>query len=480
VALAATVFCRLPSFVRPVVDADEATFASIATLMNAGGKLYADGGVDNKFPGIYWTYAATFRVFGRYAMGAVHAIELLCVLATALILGACAERITQSERARWLAVLFYGVFTSVYYPKMIAANTEIFMMLPLAGAFALVLVKEKREWALVGAGALVAVGCLYKQIAVVTLPLPIVAGLLDRDRRSVRLLAPLVGFAAVIAAVAAWFAHQGTRDAWWHWTVARLFSHYGPSAWRLRDYLAALAIGAGPFLLAAMVPVVGAAGVVARIRTTTHEERLVLLWLLLSAIGVGAGGHFFGHYFLQVAAPLVLLGAIEIDRRVTRRLAIGVGVMTALPAIGFAVVAFISDPITQRFSGPPAGYDDVAAHVRKHTRPVDRIFVWGIGGPFYLSANRVPASRFVGFLRGLGRDRNEPPEHAWDAGPEVWPELLADFDAHPPELVLDTATADYFNFGNYPMKRFPALYGWVKAHCAEHTTVGNVDIHHCR
>ena len=476
VALAATVFCRVPSFVRPVLDADETTFASIAALMNAGGRLYADGGVDNKFPAIYWTYAATFRVAGRYAMGAVHAVELVAVLATALLVGWCARRISQSERAGWLAVLFYGVFTSVYYPKMIAANTEIFMMLPLTAAFALVLVRG--NGALFAAGALIAAGGLYKQIAIVMLPVPMVAALVDR--RWLRACLPVLGFAAVMGLVTLWFSHQGTREVWWHWTVARLMSHYGPSAWRLRDYLAALAIGAGPFVAAALVPVVGAAAVVARFRRTTPDERLALLWLLLSIAGVGAGGRFFGHYFLQVASPLVLLAAIEIDRRLTRRLAIGVGALTALPAIGFAVLAFISDPITQRFDGPPPGFTDVAAYVRAQTQPDDRMFVWGLGGPFYLAADRLPATRFVGFLRGLGRDRNEPPEHAWDIGPDVWRDLLADFAAHPPALALDTSTADYFDYGNYPLARFPELAGWIHSHCAKTTTVGRVDVYRCR
>ena len=476
VALLATVFCRVPSFVRPAVDPDETTFASIAALMNAGGRLYADGGVDNKFPAIYWTYAAAFRVAGRYAMRAVHAVELAAVIATALLAGWCARRISGSERAGWLAVLFYGVFTSVYYPKMIAANTEIFMMLPVTAAFALVL--RRSAWAYFAAGALIAAGCLYKQIAVVTLPVPILAAVIDR--KIGRAILPLIGFAAVLGLTTLWFEHQGTRDAWWEWTVSRLVSHYGPNAWHSGDYLAALALGVGIFVAAAFVPVAGAVAMMARWRTTSSDERLALVWLALSAVGVAAGGRFFGHYFLQVAAPLVLLAAIEIDRRLTKRLAIGVGVLTALPALGFAVLAFISDPITQRFSGPPPGYDDVVAHVRAQTQPDDRIFVWGLGGPFYVAADRLPATRFVGFLRGLARDRNAPPEGAWDVGPGVWRTLLDDFAAHPPVLALDTSTADYFNYGNYPLARFPELAGWMAAHCQKNTTVGRVDIYRCR
>src|SRR5262249_11399647 len=162
--------------------------------------------------------------------------------ATALILGFCARRLSQSTRAGWLAVLFYGVFTSVYYPKMIAANTEIFMMLPLSAAFAATLARRRREAALFAAGALIGLGCVYNQIAVVTIPLPVCAALFDRERgvgsRIAGALLPVLGCAAVLGALALWFAHEGTRDAWWHWTVARLASHYGPSAWRLSDYLA--------------------------------------------------------------------------------------------------------------------------------------------------------------------------------------------------------------------------------------------------
>lgn len=53
---------RLPAFVRPLLDDDEAQYAATAELVRAGGRLYADGGVDNKPPGIYWTYAAVFDV----------------------------------------------------------------------------------------------------------------------------------------------------------------------------------------------------------------------------------------------------------------------------------------------------------------------------------------------------------------------------------------------------------------------------------
>src|SRR5437867_1835777 len=109
--------CHAPSFRWRFLDGDEGTYAAVAALMNEGGHLYRDGGVDNKFPGIYWVYATVFRLCGRYSMHAVHALALVVVLATCFVLARSAARMG-GPRAAWLCALFYGVFTSVYYPKM--------------------------------------------------------------------------------------------------------------------------------------------------------------------------------------------------------------------------------------------------------------------------------------------------------------------------------------------------------------------------
>ena len=85
-AALAIVLPHVPSFFHRLLDGDEAIYGSIAALMNMGGRLYAEGGVDNKPPGIFWVYAATFRVFGTYQMTAIHAVALLAVIATAFLI----------------------------------------------------------------------------------------------------------------------------------------------------------------------------------------------------------------------------------------------------------------------------------------------------------------------------------------------------------------------------------------------------------
>jgi len=56
---ALTAVLRAPSFVYPIMDIDEGSYAAIACRMLAGGLPYRDG-VENKFPAIFYLYTAVF------------------------------------------------------------------------------------------------------------------------------------------------------------------------------------------------------------------------------------------------------------------------------------------------------------------------------------------------------------------------------------------------------------------------------------
>src|ERR1700674_2141245 len=88
---------QVPAFFHRLLDGDETIYGSIAALMNAGGALYDSGGVDNKPPGIYWSYALTFRVFGNYQMTAVHAIGLLAMAATCVVIFFLVRRLANAR-----------------------------------------------------------------------------------------------------------------------------------------------------------------------------------------------------------------------------------------------------------------------------------------------------------------------------------------------------------------------------------------------
>src|SRR5450756_1342884 len=162
-----TVIAHLPSFFHRLLDGDEAVYGSIAALMNAGGQLYGAGGVDNKPPGIFWVYAAIFRVAGNYQMTAVHAVGFVVIAATCYLLFVIGRDLG-GFRTGLLAALFYGVLTAAGNPRLLATNTEMFMMLPLVASVLLML---RRRW--FWSGCLLVAAGAFRQVAAVNVLLAV-------------------------------------------------------------------------------------------------------------------------------------------------------------------------------------------------------------------------------------------------------------------------------------------------------------------
>src|ERR1700687_925211 len=162
--IAATVVAvHLPSFFHRLLDGDEAIYGSIAALLNTGGQLYGTGGVDNKPPGVYWVYAATFQAAGTYQMTAIHAVGLAVILASCGLLFVMGRDIA-GIRTGLRAALFYGVVTAAGNPSLLATNTELLMMLPLTASVLLML---RRRW--FWSGLLLVAAGAFRQVAAVNL-----------------------------------------------------------------------------------------------------------------------------------------------------------------------------------------------------------------------------------------------------------------------------------------------------------------------
>jgi hypothetical protein len=472
---AAVLAIHLPAFAHRLLDGDEAVYASIAALMKQGGFLYAGGGVDNKPPGIFWTYAATFDFFGTYQMTAVHVIGQLVTAATCVVLF-LAGRSIAGTRAGLLAAIFYGVLTAAGNPRLLASNTELFMTLPLSASFLLML---RRQW--LWSGLLMVVAGAFKQVAAAeVLLLP--AGLVLLEARGARTGAALrfaAGILIGLAAGAAALAVSGSLAGFWRWTIETLVGYaesnltIGSIATRARDSIV-------PFVVSNIVLWVAAGAAVIRWRSLWPAQRLAVAWLAVSALGAVAGGHWSWHYFIQVMAPLALVAALGVERALETRLrgwmAAGVVAGLLIPSIYWSAFNFTADPLTYDWSPPIAQHQEVADYIRAHTNPNDRVFVWGDWPALYVESDRMMAGRFPGFLRGFARSSGLPPNN-WDTAPDVWPELQSDLERNPPELIVDTAAAGWSDFSAYPMSSFPVLEQIVSSSYHQVATVDGVVIY---
>jgi 4-amino-4-deoxy-L-arabinose transferase-like glycosyltransferase len=472
IAVAAVVIlAHAPSFFHRLLDGDEAIYGSIAALMNSGGRLYAEGGVDNKPPGIFWVYAATFHFAGTYQMTGVHLVALAAVGATCVVLFLAARAIA-GVRAGLLAALLYGVLTGAGNPRLLAANTELFMVLPLSASVLLML---RREW--LWSGALLAAAGAFKQVAAVNLLLVPVALLLleTRERRARALGIFAGGLAGGLALGAVLLAVTGSLSGFWRWTVETLYG-YAATQWtpdliwqRAKDSVV-------PFVGYMIVPWAAAIAQAVRWRRLAPAHQLVVVWLAVSMVGSFAGGHLSWHYFIEAMGPLALLAGLAIDRALrvnqpvlglpysTRHWVAGVSLVgLAAPMVGWGVYDIMADPLTYDFGRPVPQHENVAAYIREHTRPGDRVFVWGDWPALYVESDRLMAGRFPGFLRGFTRGSGLPPDN-WDTAPDVWPSLQADLANNPPALIIDTSPGNWSDFSMYPIRNYPVLADLVSRH----------------
>ncbi len=463
---------HLPEFTHRLLDGDEAIYGTVANLMNLGGPLYGAGGVDNKPPGIFWIYSLIFRAFGNYQMTAVHAAGFIAMAGTCVLIYLIA-RDAHSHGAGFLAALFYGLLTATGNPRLLATNTELFMMLPLAGSVLLLL---RRRWLWSGI-LLVAAGAFRQSAAVNVLLVAFAVVWLEPPRSRVRATeAFALGIVIAALAVVAVLALTGSPGGFFRWTIQTL-TGYASSSWtpslvwpRARDSVV-------PFVLDTVVLWIAAAAAVTRWRSSSPQARLMIVWLAVGMAGSLAGGHLSWHYFIQAMGPLAVVAAIGLASFNPRRsLALAAALGIIVPVVGWWIFDLSADPLTYDFSPPVPQHETVAAYVAAHTSPSDRVFIWGDWPAVYVESDRTMSSRFPGFLRGFARGSGLPPKN-WDTAPDVWPLLRSDLTVHPPALILDTAAAGWSDFESYPMSDYPVLETIVTTQYHEVATVDGVVIY---
>ncbi|HUJ60973.1 MAG TPA: glycosyltransferase family 39 protein [Kofleriaceae bacterium] len=468
VGLAAVV--HAPSFVRPLMDLDEASYASMACRLLDGGSPYRDA-VENKFPAVFYVYKDVFALFGRYNMLAIHVAVTLVALATALVVGAIARRYAGPAAGRWAAGL-YLVFSAGYYPKMLAGNTEMFAVLP--GALAIWCYLRARDrhvaWYL-AAGAFGALALLFKQVAIASFCAILADRALTGYREPLRALRDLalcaLGFAAVFGAMVIHLRALGVLDDAVFWTWTYVLHYYLPAGSNDHGFLYNLATSFSLFALATS-PLIYLA-----VRGRARGQSALYWWLGGNLGAALVGGRMYGHYFLLLVPALATVAGIGAARwfpdhpAARRRLTALVIVLAA----AWLVAGFVFEGATSNAWSPEPDYRDAAAYVRAHTSRDDRLFVWGWFPALYQAADRCPSTRFV-YTHLLAGASPEGIDRGHDV-PEAWDMLLDDLDAAPPAYILDTSPGGYSSY-HYPPELYPRLWSFIAGRYDVETTIAGV------
>ena len=300
---------RLHSLREPL-ERDLTTYAVIGHGMLQGRPLYADLW-DHKPPGIHAAYALAERLFG-YGETQVWALGVLASVAT-LVAVFLAGRAAGSDRAGlWAA----AAWTSTQALSLLQANTpnaEAFMNASVAWAFALLVRPRGGEpgpGSLLSAGALLAVGSLFKHVVFVPAVVLAAAHVVSSRgvRARVRAAALVVPTLAAWTALAAWFGARGHgRD---FLDAVIVFNRaYAGSLLRNISGSGALGSGAGTRVLSDANAVAAIAFLVlAWVATRAGDRYGVLLGGLglSTSLMVALPGQGFLHYY-QLWLPVVAI-----------------------------------------------------------------------------------------------------------------------------------------------------------------------------
>ena len=459
-----TVAIRLPSLLHSRPIDSEAMYSVVANEIVDGGRPYADA-VERKPPLLFWTYAAVFKIAGKFNWKALHVVALvwtLCAMAGLYVIGC--ELFDRNTGL--IAAFFYSVFQPLWTSKNLSFDGEMLMNLPIIWAWAIAFRRSSSRLRpeLFATGAFLGVAFLLKQpAAIAAVPLGIYLLLpgyrasrsLTRTNSIIQAATLTAGFFAVLGLVTIVLWKQGILHDAFYWTIA---DHDIPHVFWEKGILLTLTF------TGTCLPLIVGAIIACRDKDEVWAgkmaERTALLGLLAaSAIGAAAGARFYPHYYVQLIPPLVLLAAPCYAQLWSQTIQPPYWLLRPKVTYSWLVLTVIALSIAHWIGlASQCAPSEAGRYLFAHSDPADRIFVWGQSPEIYLDAHRRPACRYIttfpltGYVFG-------GPIPGFDTRsrimPGAWNTLQQDFATHPPAYIVDVQPDP--KSAQNPVKNFPIL-----------------------
>jgi 4-amino-4-deoxy-L-arabinose transferase-like glycosyltransferase len=485
-AVVLVVLFQLPFIHEPMED-DEGVYFTVA----ASGHLPYVSAFDHKPPVIYgWYRLALLLNRGVASAALVHGMAAALLSLTALAVYATGRAIAD-HRLGVISALAFSLFTADQYLQF-NANSEVFALLPLT----LSLLAFVLGWRRGGAGWFALAGVFGSMAALTKTSmafniLALLAFLVwmglegERSWRAMAIAcgAVLVGAGAVGGLTVLPWVMAGHFDDFWFANVTYNLK-YGAMLGADRVLNVAQVRGpaiTGGLALWALAAVGGVAGSLLR-----RIRLLTLLWLAGSFLGVSWTGRQYQHYYIQLVPGAALLVAVALRwfsshwsefRFRLRTYAVMVPVVT-LTLLSLSYVYLASDVDSAHvakyggavYAKRNAAADVVAERAVALTREGDTIYNLGWESELYPLAGRPPAAR-VFRLANIG------------VAPELLDGVLADLEAAPPALIVDSSFEVAPDGGRYSRLTRPveeAFGSFISTHYEFVETVEFADIYRLR
>jgi 4-amino-4-deoxy-L-arabinose transferase-like glycosyltransferase len=393
-------------FMKVPLNTDEAGYSEIARLWSRGEHLYGPTAWVDRPQGLMLAIRAANAISTQYGL------RIVAIIGATVALAALAAAVwaLAGPRAAIAAAALYAVLSPAPHIEGFTGNGELLGTAVSCCAVASIAWwwRTRRSWLLAAAGFAGAIAFLMKQSAVdglIVTAVVVIASCFQGRRLAWR---DLLGRAGLVLAGAAvpwgaalihgaatgfhdwWFAiigHRSQTDSVIRGHARMRWELFVDSLWPMFRDLATLWV---------LVPFGIWAARRARVLT------IPLAWLIAALVGFAVGGLYHPHYWVQLVAPLCMLGGFAIDAFATRSRAV------ALTALGAALVIPLSyaaplymvkgpNEVSILTSGDPRSEraPRIAERIDEITSPGDRIGVVWADAPLYWHADRAPAFTYI-------------------------------------------------------------------------------------
>ena len=429
---------RLPSLVQPM-GADQALYAYAGERVLDGGLPYRDAW-DQKPPAIHVTYAAMRGLWPYESV--VPAADLVMTAVGAILLWRLGTVIVSSAVGQSAALLFIFLGNPAFARLggvSVRAQCETFIAAAVTGAFLLLAADREKAavWKHLAAGMLFGLAFTFKYNAAVYVLAGAFALYLWQRLNPPAIVALALGFIIPIAALAAWLGSGGAlRDAY-QATVAYNLDYSGETYRGPAHALTYLLVFPVRHARVDALWLIGGGGSAALLLGALHaRERLVVVaWVAAACLSIAINGsRDLPQYFVQASPALALAGAWAGSLLWSRR-----PLLKAIAAVIVTVAVWrvndfsklventwhdgryaagrtstedhlgrYGDRTTRKYSALAVA--QLGRFLKAHSRPDDRVYVFGFSSGAYVAAERVSASRFfwsrpviAGFNEGQAR-----------------------------------------------------------------------------
>lgn len=322
------IILRLSAFFQSVFDHDESLYLLVANSLLEGNAPYTNVW-DNKPPGIYFVYALGLIIFGNNIIS-IRIITCLAVAITCFLLYRLGKIITKDSKLGLIAGIFYAIFS--LENGGLGGNTEIFFTpFVVLGFYLLFSLKNspenpisKQKITLLIIGLTMGFALQIKQVVLFDfIAILIILSLrLFEERKNVKksilqeILSCfawlLLGFTIPTIVIIIGFSLTGNFQDYWYANFTANSKRIGNESFSLVTLGFALFIQLKVnFFLWFCLFLTPFYWLDANSKSR-KELTYLLIWFVMSFLGVSAPKTFFTHYFLQLLPSLSLISAYVI------------------------------------------------------------------------------------------------------------------------------------------------------------------------